>query len=191
MKISACFNQPLPKSVPYAAAWLRTLISCVTCAKHRNLHLCCPISSGYTTQAVELKLLLSLMYHSLWSMFLGAVGRPVFYWRQIIWLTNALSRTYWRNSFSFSLGDRHKEYYTFCCAFCVAWWRCGSTLDSWLDGPGFESRSRHLSHCVIPLSREFTHSCSRSTQPSHPSVGWQKWRAALCCSNNWHVPSVH
>ena len=54
----------------------------------------------------------------------------------------------------------------------------------------FESRSGHSSHCVI-LLREFTHTCSRSTQPSHPSAGRRNWGAALCCDNNWHVPSVH
>ena len=37
--------------------------------------------------------------------------------------------------------------------------------------PVFESGSGHLSHCVIPMSREFTHNCSRSTRPSHPSAG--------------------
>ena len=38
---------------------------------------------------------------------------------------------------------------------------------------GFESRSGHLSHCSIHVSREFTHSCSRSTQPSHSSTSRQ------------------
>ena len=32
--------------------------------------------------------------------------------------------------------------------------------------------------CVIPLSREFTHTCSGSIQPSHPSVGRQKMRSS-------------
>ena len=39
-----------------------------------------------------------------------------------------------------------------------------------LDSPGFESHGRHSSCCVIPVTMEFTHSCSKSTQPSHPSV---------------------
>ena len=41
------------------------------------------------------------------------------------------------------------------------------------DGPGFESRSGHSTHCIIPLSRDSTHTRSRSTQPSHVSVGGQ------------------
>ena len=52
---------------------------------------------------------------------------------------------------------------------CFMWRVCrpsGSTQDSWLDSPGFESYSGHSSHCVIPVSREFTDGCSRSTQPS-------------------------
>ena len=34
------------------------------------------------------------------------------------------------------------------------------------DGPGFASCSGHLSYCIIPVSREFTHSCSRWTKPT-------------------------
>ena len=35
-----------------------------------------------------------------------------------------------------------------------------------------------LSHCLIPVSREFTHGCSRSTQPSYSSADRQKCSAA-------------
>ena len=34
----------------------------------------------------------------------------------------------------------------------------------------FKPRIYNLSHCVIPVGRKCTYSCSRSTQPSHPSV---------------------
>ena len=36
----------------------------------------------------------------------------------------------------------------------VTWWNSGSALDSQPDGTGFESRGGHLSHCIIPLSKE-------------------------------------
>ena len=63
-------------------------------------------------------------------------------------------------------------------------WRGGaidSTLDSLSDGPGFETHRGHLNHCVIPLCREFTHTCSRSTQPSHSSAGRQN-EEKLCAA---------
>ena len=53
-------------------------------------------------------------------------------------------------------------------------------LHVWYGGPevepaGFvtglsqvEYRSEHIGHYVVPMSRGFTHICSRSTQPSHP-----------------------
>ena len=46
-------------------------------------------------------------------------------------------------------------------------WRDGpidSALDSYPDGPGFDSRSGHSIHCVIPVNKAFAYSCSRSTQ---------------------------
>ena len=42
-----------------------------------------------------------------------------------------------------------------------------------MEVPGFESRSGHLSHCIFPVIREFTHGCSRSSQPSHHFAGRQ------------------
>ena len=40
------------------------------------------------------------------------------------------------------------------------------------------SASGYLNRCVIPVSREFTHDCSRSTQPSHPYAGRQKIKSS-------------
>ena len=80
--------------------------------------------------------------------------------------------------------DQVRENYSRCpFVFCFYIWRGGavvvsSTLDSSPDGPGFESRGGHLRHCVIHVSREFTHDYSRSTQPNHPSAGWQKMRTS-------------
>ena len=34
-------------------------------------------------------------------------------------------------------------------------WCSGGAPVSWLDGPGFESRSGPSRHCIVPLSREF------------------------------------
>ena len=55
----------------------------------------------------------------------------------------------------------------------MVWWPIGNALDSLPKGPRFESSSGLFSYCVIHVSkvRKFTHSYSRSTQPSHPSAG--------------------
>ena len=39
-------------------------------------------------------------------------------------------------------------------------WPTGSVLYSLPRGDGFETRRRHVSHCVIPASMESTHDCS-------------------------------
>ena len=36
----------------------------------------------------------------------------------------------------------------------VAWWRCGSTLDSRADGPGFESYSEHIMSYDVNLCEQ-------------------------------------
>ena len=55
----------------------------------------------------------------------------------------------------------------------VAWWPIDSRAGFVTGRSGFESRSGHLSHCVHPMSKEFTHSWSRSTRPSHTYTGRQ------------------
>ena len=70
-------------------------------------------------------------------------------------------------------------------------WRGGDAVARWIRNRTvpFQVRIPYLAqtwvthyHCVIPVCREFTHGCSRSTQPSHPSVGIEKW-GVLCAAS--------